>query len=178
MGLGVDGNPFGRAHQPVRIPGSVHAKNGVPAACTIESESNTSYALEFLEEALSAIQDTPYAVADHAPLPLEERIIAQGGLFSVHSGGSGTAAEALQEKVYEGGSDKTRWSQFNRVAGLHISMARRGEITPQKAFDDTYGWVLSNMIPPGPSSGSSMSSLLSWRMTSDTTDPCRRQSLP
>jgi len=153
MGLGVDGNPFGRAHQPVRVPGSVHAKNGKPSACSIESRSDTSYALDYLEECLEKITDSPYAaeVAAREARPLEERI-AQGSLFSVHSGGSGggTAADALQEKVYEGGNDKTRWGQFNRVAGLHISMARRGEVTPQKAFDDTYGWVLANMIPPWP----------------------------
>jgi hypothetical protein len=151
MGLGVDGNPFGRAHQPVRVPGSVHAKNGKPSACSIESRSTHRYSLDRLEKDLSAIEDSPYAVevSARSAAPLEERI-AQGSLFSVNSGGNGSASDVLHEKVYEGGSEKTRWGQFNRVAGLHISMARRGEVTVQKAFDDTYGWVLANMIPPWP----------------------------
>lgn len=153
MGLGVDGNPFGRAHQPVRVPGSVHAKNGKPSACSIESKTDIVYALDHLESELNAIEESPYAseVPIRTGKSVEDRITS-GSLFDLNSGGkgSGSAADALQEKVYEGGHEKTRWGQFNRVAGLHISMARRGEISVQKAFDDTYGWVLANMIPPFP----------------------------
>jgi hypothetical protein len=152
MGLGVDGNPFGRAHQPVRVPGSVHSKNGIANPCSIESLSENTYDIESLASMLEAMPASPWAVEiPQTGKPIAERI-QTGSLFDINSGGNGggTAAEALHEKVYEGGSDRTRFGEFNKVAGLHISMARRGEITVQRAFDDTAGWVLACMVPPWP----------------------------
>lgn len=37
MGLGVPGNPYGRAHQPIRIAGTCHCKNGKAAGSSIET---------------------------------------------------------------------------------------------------------------------------------------------
>jgi hypothetical protein len=35
FGRGTPDNPYGRAHQPIRIPGTVHAKNGKAATCRL-----------------------------------------------------------------------------------------------------------------------------------------------
>lgn len=151
MGVGVDGNPFGRAHQPVRVAGSVHAKKGIASRCSIESRATVRYSLAQLADTLEGLEAGPWEIEipQHARKPLSERL-ATGSLFDPTSGGSGTASDALHEKVYEGGTDKTRFGEFNKVAGLHINMARRGEISIQRAFDDTAGWVLSHMVPPWP----------------------------
>jgi len=150
MGLGVDSNPFGRAHQPVRVAGSVHAKKGIPSACTIESTSERFYSLTDMSAALKVMPASPWAIQQ----PQTGNVIdfQSGELkFSPTSGGMGTTAtDALQTPVYENGEDRTRWGQFNKVAGLHISMARRGEMTIEEAYDYTHGWVLNYMKPAWP----------------------------
>ena len=39
FGIGVESNPFGRAHQPIRVAGSIHGKSGIKRVVEIERES-------------------------------------------------------------------------------------------------------------------------------------------
>jgi hypothetical protein len=145
MGLGVDGNPFGRAHQPVRVAGSVHAKKGIAAACSIESNCGQKYDFDSLEKLISEMESGPWVVET----PQTGKPMMTDSLFSPSSGGT-TAADSLRTPVYEGGENRTRWGEFNKVAGLHISMSRRGEMSIQEAYDRTHGWCIAYMNPPWP----------------------------
>lgn len=136
FGMGVDSNPFGRAHQPVRIAGSIHNKNGRPKPVTL-SLTETIHDLGSLR---AAINMAPYAFGA-APAALELQAAAP------------KAAKdpiVFTEQVLEGGIEKNRWGQFNRVAGHYIRCARRGEISLEKAQELTEGWVLTQMLPPWP----------------------------
>jgi hypothetical protein len=136
FGMGVDSNPFGRAHQPVRIAGSIHNKNGRPKPVTL-SLTETIHDLGSLR---AAINMAPYAFGP-APMPLE--------LLDT-SFKAPKEPMVFSEQVFEGGLDKNRWGQFNTVAGHYIRCARRGEISLEKAQELTEGWVLTQMIPAWP----------------------------
>lgn len=136
FGLGVDSNPFGRAHQPVRIAGSVHNKNGKPRPVTLRL-TETIHDLGTLK---AAVLRAPYAFGA-APAALE---------LPSHANQAPKEPLVLSEKIHEGGLDKNRWGQFNKVAGHYIRCARRGEVTLEKALELTEGWVLTQMIPPWP----------------------------
>lgn len=135
FGLGVKSNPFGRAHQPVRIAGSVHGKNNVRNPVRIEMpEVPQTFYFEELSMSASMMSMQPWsppieaelqdAVADRNPIPFTQTIKA---------GGDGNT---------------TRWSSFNQVAGYHINLARIGKATMEEAENLTRGWVASHMDPP------------------------------
>lgn len=135
FGLGTDQNPVGRAHQPVRIAGSVHNKNGKAKPVTL-SLTETIHDLGTLK---AAVLRAPYAFGA-APAALELPAQAKAPREPI----------VFTEQVFEGGTDKNRWGQFNRVAGHYIRCARRGEITIEKALELTEGWVLTQMLPAWP----------------------------
>jgi hypothetical protein len=135
FGLGTDQNPVGRAHQPVRIAGSVHNKNGKAKPVTL-SLTETIHDLGTLK---AAVLRAPYAFGA-APAALELPAQAKAPREPI----------VFTEQVFEGGTDKNRWGQFNRVAGHYIRCARRGEISLEKAKELTEGWVLTQMLPPWP----------------------------
>jgi hypothetical protein len=142
FGLGVDSNPYGRAHQPIRLAGSVHGKNGKMNLCTIREQADTGYHPEHITDCLRQMQ----------PMPGQERT-TKGGTPSKDGAGFQTERPALRltDTVHEGGDgDMTRFSQFTRVAGVFIHAARRGEITEQEALEKTIGWMEVNMSPAWP----------------------------
>lgn len=140
FGLGVVSNPYGRAHQPVRIAGSVHSKNEVLNSCEIIEDSDKRYLLSDLQDKINNMPFGPF-------IPLEKHIEKKpDSMFFEDSANS--VGEALVDKVYEGGTDKTRWGEFSRVAGHYVHCIRRGEMSLQDALDNTLGWVSANMVPP------------------------------
>ncbi len=152
MGLGVESNPVGRAHQPVRIPGTCHGKGGIAKPCLIESEGPT---MDFqrLYTALVTMPIAPWATAPEQPV-LPSAPSSNGStisnIFSPTSGRGPDIDASLSQPVHEGGTDRTRFSEFNRVAGHYIHMVRRGSMTINDARDATVGWMLANMVPPWP----------------------------
>lgn len=141
FGLGVDSNPYGRAHQPIRMAGSIHGKNGVRRLVTIERESEGDFLpptnlweVENMPASEWALPDLPDKPAD--PLTTPE----------------GTAAvELLTADVKAGGEGAiTRWSAFNGVAGHYIHTARVGKMTLDAARLATFGWMQAHMDPPWP----------------------------
>lgn len=138
FGLGVEGNQFGRAHQPVRIAGSVHAKGGVKTPVTIDCDVTTAktYGIQFIKNGI--------ATSGHAP-GVEIKSF-ENALFQPEK-----SRVDLNEKVYEGSnSEKNRWTQFNRVAGHYLHIARRGDMTVEDAKQALFGWMETNMVPPWP----------------------------
>ena len=137
FGLGVKSNPFGRAHQPVRIAGSVHGKNNLLTPVRLDMpEVPQIYYFEELLISAGMMDLQPWsppiepelqeAAADRTPIPFTE---------IVKAGGDGNS---------------TRWSSFNQVAGYHINLARLGKLTMSDAENMTRGWVASHMSPPWP----------------------------
>jgi hypothetical protein len=137
FGLGVDSNRFGRAHQPVRIAGSTHNKNNVKTPVSIDLKRDASvYGLQLLKDRIMLS-----GMHDGSPVGLRS-----DDIFKPER-----AAVDLTEKVYEGGEgEKNRWSQFSRVCGHYMRVARRGDISIEEAKDGVLGWVETSMVPPWP----------------------------
>jgi KaiC/GvpD/RAD55 family RecA-like ATPase len=135
FGLGVATNPFGRAHQPVRIAGSVHNKNGKPTPVTIQPLSMRTYQVVDM-----------IVAADHLPLPADMPVLDAPGASQEPK-----APLIIDDKVHAGGEGaSTRWATFSRVAGYYISLARKGDYTMDQAKELTRTWVELNMVPPWP----------------------------
>lgn len=137
FGLGVEGNPFGRAHQPVRIAGSVHSKNNVRKPVRIETPADPQvYGIQRLKDGIMLSPRHDGAVVEQA----------NEGLFQPEK-----AALDLTKKVYEGGDEESnRWSQFSRVCGHYLHTVRRGEMTLDEAKAGVLGWMETSMVPPWP----------------------------
>ena len=136
---------FGRATQVIRIPGSVHAKNGVASLCRILERSDAEYSLDDLADMIETMQ--PMA---GLPEPkLQQLATTPAGLMDF-APRLDTAIVALHRDINEGGSELTRWSEFSKVAGFNISEVRAGRLTPEAAFAATNGWMLTHMSPPWP----------------------------
>lgn len=140
FGLGVDSNPYGRAHQPIRMAGSIHGKNGVRRQVTIERESEGDF---LLPTNLWEVENMP---ASEWALPAVE--LAADPLTTPE----GPAAVELLTADVKAGAEGTitRWSAFNGVAGHYIHTARVGKMTLDAARLATYGWMQAHMDPPWP----------------------------
>lgn len=138
FGLGVDGNPYGRAHQPIRVAGSIHGKSGVKRLVVIERHDPT------------AIVTAPCASA--ARMPESEWAIKEAPVDPLMPKTHTPAVQMLTEDVAAGGEGTTRWSAFNGVAGHYIHTARIGKMTLDAARLATYGWMQAHMNPPWPES--------------------------
>jgi hypothetical protein len=145
FGRGTPDNPLGRAHQPIRIPGTVHAKNGNAQASRLLFASGPLYDFQILAESIRRAPAGPWMVSDEpAPPP-------SGFLFGPTLNHHADMEAMLLESIQEGGEGKdTRWSRFNAVAGHYIALARKGEIGVDEAKARTYGWMLAQMVPPWP----------------------------
>ena len=134
FGLGVQSNPYGRAHQPVRVAGSVHNKGGNPSPVVIElSPTPQVYGIQRLKDRLAVAPRFDGAAAEEA----------SGSLFAPER-----APLDLTEDVHEGGDEeKNRWIQFSRVAGHYIHCVRQGELSVEEAKAATMGWMTAHMHP-------------------------------
>ena len=135
FGLGVASNPFGRAHQPVRIAGSTHNKNGKKTKVKVQPMSMATYQVVDL-----------IVAAEHLPLPAEMSTLGEE---------PGEPAPRIplvvDDKVHQGGEGpSTRWATFSRVAGYYISLVRKGEYTMDQAKELARTWMELNMVPPWP----------------------------
>jgi len=96
-----------------------------------------SHDLDELVERIKAAPAMPGLVIQ-GPLDLSQRI-------------KPPISSALTQPVSEGGGeDRNRWSEFNRVAGHHIHLARSGMQSLEEGYHLTHGWMMVNMVPPWP----------------------------
>jgi Protein of unknown function (DUF3987) len=135
---------FGRATQVIRIPGSVHAKNGKASPCRIIQRNDVDYSLDDLAEIIENMEPMPGLPVVQNTLPM-----LTSGMMDF-SPKQDTAIAALGRDIHEGGTELTRWSEFSKVAGFHIAEARAGRVTPQEAYEKTQGWMLTHMDPVWP----------------------------
>lgn len=150
FGIGVESNPYGRAHQPIRIAGSCHAKSGKARGVRISVLRESSvYTIEGITAAVEAMPPGPWFTPEQAAAAVA--VPTPGLTFAPDMDGTpSNITTSLTEKVYEGGDDKTRWSEFSKVAGHYIRMAREARMSTDSALEATQGWVLANMVPPWP----------------------------
>lgn len=140
---------FGRATQVIRVPGTVHAKDGVVGMCRalawcLDAELH----LDDAAEAIEAMLPMPGLPVAAAPL-----LSMAGGMMDFSRGAGaemGRAVDALHRDVHAGGDDLTRWGEFSKVCGFHIAEVRAGRYTAEQAVEAAYGWMLTHMIPPWP----------------------------
>lgn len=145
FGRGTPDNPYGRAHQPIRIPGTVHAKSGRAATCQLLWAKGPVHDLDELGHRIARAPAGPWA-----PARPDTDVRAAGFDFGPTKNQRPDISDSLLGEVHEGGEDRTRWSEFNRVAGFHIAAARRGDLTLEAAKEQTHGWMLAKMVPPWP----------------------------
>jgi len=136
FGLGVDGNPYGRAHQPIRVAGSIHGKSGVKRLVVIERHASHAFIT------------TPCSLA--SMMPESEWAIKEAPVDPLMPKSHTPAVQMLTADVAAGGEGTTRWSAFNGVAGHYIHTARIGKMTLDAARLATYGWMQAHMNPPWP----------------------------
>lgn len=136
---------FGRATQVIRIAGSIHAKNGILSPVELLECNDLEYSLDDLAETIEAMQPMP-----GLPEPAQSQLPVLAGGMMDFSPRFDTATVALSRDIDEGGTDRTRWGEFSKVAGLKINEARAGRITLEAAYNDIGGWVLAHMNPPWP----------------------------
>lgn len=143
---------FGRATQVIRLPGSVHAKNGKASLCELIQCNDLEYSFDDLADIITDMEPMPGLPAPSRPDPTLP-FGPNGGMdFSSAAGLSvASALDAMGKDIAEGGSDETnRWSAFNQVAGFNIQQVRLGQMTTEEAIAATKGWMLSHMQPPWP----------------------------
>jgi KaiC/GvpD/RAD55 family RecA-like ATPase len=145
FGRGTPDNPYGRAHQPIRIPGSVHAKGGKAATCRLLWSRGPVHDHDELGYKIRNAPAGPWA-----PAATDADVRGAGFDFGPSKNQRPDIGDSLLHEVHEGGEDKTRWSEFNRVAGFNIGLARRGDLSLEQAKADTYGWMLAKMVPAWP----------------------------
>lgn len=152
---------IGRAHQPIRIPGSVYCKDGM--ARTVRAEfRQAEYDLGDIADGIEALAQMPGVKPPERPAQRKLSEIAMAGIQRPEGGinvsGGATAgvtglplAQALTETVHEGSDTAhNRWSTFTQVAGHYIHCARRGEMSIEEARELTIGWMNGRMAPPWP----------------------------
>lgn len=143
---------FGRATQVIRIPGSVHGKNGHKRPVLLHSvQADLDYHLGDLAEAIEAM---PYMAGCEPVSNVVQLPLMANGMMDF-SGGAGRDGGALQAAltgtIAEGGDgERNRWSEFSRVAGFEISVVRQGVKSLADAYEHVCGWVLGHMDPPWP----------------------------
>lgn len=144
---------FGRATQVIRIPGSIHGKNGAQRMVTLHSVDDTrDYHLSDLADAIESMPVMPGCEVEESNV-IQLPLLANGAMdFSGAAGRDGGALHtALTSTIAEGGdADRNRWTEFSRVAGFEISLVRQGRQTLEQAAEKVHGWVLGHMNPPWP----------------------------
>ena len=154
FGVGDHGAALGRAHQPIRVPGTVHGKSNVTSVVTLEQYDDTvTYSLSDMEIAIRAMPAAPWLSArDLDRVERHANGSSMRSLFDTSSGKEVGAGQALlNTKIHSGTADGvSRYDAFNAVSGHYLRIARLGEMTVDDAYAALRGWVLVNMVPPWP----------------------------
>ena len=133
----VGGDPsFRSAHQPIRVAGSIHAKQGLRRLVQILNHDPRDHDLGELLEAIIAMP------------PLE----GENGLdFNMAATERGSVTELFGRQVREGGVDgTTRFDALSRVIGYWIRRAREGHVPREQAWEEIVSYNTARVAPPWP----------------------------
>jgi hypothetical protein len=133
-----------RRTQPIRIPGTIHQKNGEKNMVKLISWSSDTFSEEELRGKIMSVKPSPWASAK-TTMPL----YSAGVSFS--SASSTDSNALLTTTIREGGVDGiTRWDAFSKIAGHYLRVCREGAMSESEAFSAVCGWTLAHMSPPWP----------------------------
>lgn len=135
----VGGDPsFRSAHQPIRVAGTIHAKNGCRRLVEILSTGPIERDLGELVEAVLAMP--PLDGEGSSWLDFNDAGTARGSVTDLFS-----------QQIREGGMDgTTRFEALSRVMGYWIRRCREGHITPADAWDEIVAYNEARIDPPWP----------------------------
>jgi len=129
---------FRSAHQPIRVAGSVHAKNGRQRLVEIVGSSLRDYDLGELVEAIVAMPPLEGAAVDELDF---------NGAAEMRA----SVTELFARKIREGGIDgETRFDALSRVIGYWIRRCRDGHVTPLQAWEEMVAYNAARIDPPWP----------------------------
>ena len=135
---------FMRRTQPIRIPGSIHLKDGNAKPVKVERWNTDCYSLDELAEKVAAASPSPWA---NSRTMMSHK--QAGVMFSPASSADSNAL--LTTTVSSGGGDGiTRFDAFSRVAGHYLHVARQGSIDALEAYNLTAGWAMAHLSPQWP----------------------------
>ena len=144
FGRGTPDNPLGRAHQPIRIAGSVHAKHGREAPVQLVWASGPTPEFGWL---LWKIRNAP-----RSPWFVEARAApaSTGFDFGPTKNQRPDLDSALVEDIHEGGEgEDSRYGRISKVIGGLIGTARRNpHLSLEEAKSQSYAWMQVHMKPP------------------------------
>lgn len=133
-----------RRTQPIRVPGTIHQKNGEKNMVKLISWSSDTFSEEELRDKIMSVKPSPWASAK-TTMPL----YSAGVSFS--SASSTDSNALLTTTIREGGVDGiTRWDAFSKIAGHYLRVCREGAMSEAEAFSAVCGWTLAHMSPPWP----------------------------
>ncbi len=152
----VGGDPaFRSAHQPIRVAGSVHAKNGTRRLVEILAHSDVDHDLGELVEAVVAMP------------PMEGQTASELD-FNDAGGTRAAVTELFAHRVREGGVDgATRFDALSRVIGYWIRRCREGHVTPAQAWDEIVAYNAARIDPPWPEAQLSQEAERLWKRDAD-----------
>ncbi len=132
----VGGDPaFRSAHQPIRLAGTIHGKNGRRAGVQILAQRANEYELAELAEAISAMPPMPGLLGS-----LDNGRTRPGGL---------TAHDLATKRIAAGGQDgETRFAALSRVIGHWLRNARTGVCTIDAAWSAVRDHNAAMIVPP------------------------------
>lgn len=135
FGRGEPGNPLGRAHQCIRVGGSVHGKGGVLNPARVVHSSGPRYSFLELSHKIANAPHSPWRTEAKATPTFE---------FGIEQYQKPDWREIGD--VYEGGEgDLTRWAALGKMIGGYIGQARAQTITLEQAKEASRNWMRDHM---------------------------------
>lgn len=124
---------FGSAHQPIRLPGSVHQKNNKASQVRIANHSTVEYELEELIDSVNNMAIMPGIQVNEKTLG-DKKTPMQ---------------DFYTEQVYEGAeAGETRFEAMGRAIGWSLTRHFEGHWTLKEAWDDVVGYNQTKVNPP------------------------------
>ncbi|CTQ45685.1 AAA family ATPase [Roseibium aggregatum] len=146
--LGTD-TAFQSPHQPIRIAGSIHGKNGIQRRCSIRKKTDVEYRLEDLVARSAALK--PLAVAAK-PVSQTSMFNADGGFnFNLNNApvNASDVQEVLTTVTHEGGVDgRTRFEALSKTIGYWLRRAHEGKMPLDKAVEEIKLYNEAAIRPP------------------------------
>lgn len=135
----VHGDPsFASLHQPIRVPGTIHGKNGVQNPTAIIAVTNLEYDLTALAEAIDAMP------------PLTGVAAKPNGFSATKAATSKITPQNLATRKVRAASQDgiTRFTALSKVIGHWIRTARRGDCTLDDAQSAVSDYNAAMIMPP------------------------------
>jgi hypothetical protein len=128
---------FKSLHQPIRVPGTIHGKNGIRTATTIAEHRPLEYKLDVLERAAEGM---PWLVVPR------NQVKPKG-----NSGSYTTFKDLATKTVHAGGVDGiSRFDALSKIIGHWIRIHRQGECTRAEAWTAVVDHNAAMIVPPWP----------------------------